>query len=60
MAGVELTTGLTVTAVTERGTHAIVTTSSDIHDSEGRPVGVPYCPVRRSRGPRVRGVRVRT
>jgi acyl dehydratase len=38
VAGDELTTDLTITAVTERGAHAIVTTSSIIRDSEGRPV----------------------
>nr|WP_271209087.1 MaoC family dehydratase N-terminal domain-containing protein [Rhodococcus wratislaviensis]GLK33540.1 UPF0336 protein [Rhodococcus wratislaviensis] len=38
VAGDELTTDLTVTAVTERGTHAIVTTASDIRDSRGRLV----------------------
>jgi len=38
VAGDELTTDLTITAVTERGAHAIVTTSSTIRDSEGRPV----------------------
>ena len=38
VAGDELTTDLTVTAVTERGTHAIVTTSSAIRDGQGRRV----------------------
>ncbi|MBC2644533.1 MULTISPECIES: MaoC family dehydratase N-terminal domain-containing protein [unclassified Rhodococcus (in: high G+C Gram-positive bacteria)] len=38
VAGDELTTDLTVTAVTERGTHAIVTTSSEIRDRQGRRV----------------------
>ena len=35
---VELITDLSITAVTERGTHAIVTTGSEIRDSGGHAV----------------------
>ena len=38
VAGDELITDLSITAVTERGTHAIVSTCSEIRDGGGHPV----------------------